>query len=157
MGRTQFWIMINACLAIVAGAMTPWLLRSPQTDVQVKAAVEPELPVAEFANAERVKPQTDLMGTKNLFHPGRGVQDPDAPAAAPAPAPTVAEQKLALQSIGRINNLACANIKVDTATQIVPLGKQVAGTDWRLIKVSDRSAVLQDGQETLMLTVGVGL
>jgi hypothetical protein len=155
MNRKQFWITINAALAIVAGAMTPWLLRTPQTGVHIAPGEEAELPVAEFADVQRVKPQTDLVGTKNLFHPQRGIVDdgPVAPDFPPTPAPET--ETLTLQSIGRIHNLACANIKVGDATQVVPLGKQVAGTPWRLAAVRDKSAMLSNGDETLNLTVGV--
>jgi hypothetical protein len=157
MTSKQIWIILSASLAIVAGAITPWLLRSPQTDVVIAPAIVLELPVAEFADVERARPSTDLVGQQNLFHPGRGVVIDDAIPSDPIPPPAATnELKLALQSIGRINNLACASITVGTASQVVPVGKRVTGTDWRLEAVHDRSARLRDGDRTLTLTVGAG-
>ena len=78
---------------------------------------------------------------------------PPVPAAA-ADAPAGEELGIALQSIGRINNLACANFEVGTGSHVVPAGNRVPGTDWRLEAVHSRGALLRDGDETLTLTVG---
>ena len=158
MSAKQVWIMLSASLAILAGALTPWLLRSPQTELAIAPGIEPELPVAEFADATRLKPQTGLVGQSNLFHPGRGVvvDDPTPPTVDEPIPPQADELGISLQSIGRINTLACANLKVGAASQVVPVGSRVPGTAWQLKSVHARSATLRDGAETLVLTVGAG-